>query len=294
MSENPALREARALYDDKFLAAEYEELRQPTQRAYMLSLILAGLSNGPIATTIGTHSRTAFRPVDAPRLDTSGATLEQIGNRLLEILTPDQQNALRAGVTSMPVGERATVLAQAYRDSRVRAMDRWARGENLHDRRFQLDHPDFAVLIRTPIELYRKSRDTLNAALNENRIAIPGIESPDAPGGPQLQRREYMALLSLVWSGGAEEVRKAAAAGLPALRTLLVLRAPVTAAALDVYDRLVFEELGPTETLRTLGISLGPTLTKAYVEGRRGRPERIAPPERPLTRPRRGRPSERE
>lgn len=284
MQENQALREARAIYNNEFLIREYPELARPQDRAFFQALLIAGMAtDATIPGAIGNRNRSGFRPFDPAQLLPAGtalpstAELTRIGARLREVLPQAQRDNL------VPAAENPTdeQLATAYFNSRNRWTTEWNAGRNVHDRARQLEDRSFDALVRMPIELYRSSRATLDSILRTNNIDIPGSQSPDAPGR-RMSTRDYVGLLTLVWKGERAQVEKAAAtAGTmeQKIKALTALNADASATRVQqAYDRLVLEELGATETLRTLGITLGTQTTINYVERRRGTRPRIVPP----------------
>lgn len=260
-------------YADQALRKEYQdELVNPRQRLLFRSLLLAGMCRVPFGTTTRTAQRISVIPVDSLQLFPPGITnpttedFRHAGRRLSTILTTNQLAAL----CSNTLQRSDESVGRAYFDARTRAMDAWNHSGNLQTWVPQND-PAFSILIRTPIEQYRRCRETLNACLNEFRI--PTLETIEMAGTEtHLSLREYLGLLSLIWAGSDANMRAAAARGTTGLRLLLLNESALIRPSQDVFERLVAEgELDTaSEQSHTVSVTMSADEVRAYEQGFQG------------------------
>ncbi|MFA6039234.1 MAG: hypothetical protein WCV62_00705 [Candidatus Peribacteraceae bacterium] len=150
--------------------------------------------------------------------------------------------------------------ADADRDAVAGAQEKWVM-EGVLDN----------TLMEKTADQYLAWRAQLDAVLGEKGIRVPRKQSQDTPWAKDdLLREEYFRLLVLVSQGKAEDVQKSAQGGLEGLRALLTGEAGRLGRASRVYEELVPQELGSTETLNMYGFVPGPAVRNAYWKLRSG------------------------
>lgn len=136
--------------------------------------------------------------------------------------------------------------------------------------------PDPLVL-DSIVDHYIHSRKTLDELLQKHGVLIPEKQSVDLGLGNNLQREDYVVLLAKAWNGQIADI-EAVIARQPDHATAALKQYIHDNVAADgdeillrthrLYAEQALEQLGPTDTLRRLGVILGPVTYQAYLDGR--------------------------
>lgn len=274
---NPDIAKAMALYDNPEFRARHPVLQNPLDRGYFYAL-LVNQTLDPGA-DYKTATRANLHPADPrgvvdPIDPADPLSLEAAGKRLLEFSNSKRLTTLDpAGPVA---GPRA--VGTAFNQKRDAAIDDWNVDQPLKD----------TVALDATVDYYVNCRAKLDAVLKKHNIYVPQEQSID-PGllfrrmgktGPvtdqNLQRDEYLALLTRVWNDNAvlEELDTLAPKTPDAVREKFVTPPDADAQrTTEIYGERAFEELGPSETLDRFGVTLGPQLQAKYVEARKANPD---------------------
>lgn len=260
MHENKDIVSARAQFDNPELRREYPQMtgKQPLDRSFFMALMMG--SSLPVERKgYGDIERKDINISDPFRL--AKKTNKEVGEWLSKNVQPAILKELDAAPKPTTEPELTTWLermGQLYKDRMARGAREFARTGTFND----------TLLSKVPLERYATIRKDLDALFRKEGIRVPGIDVDKSQlGDNNLTRREYLALLSLIWNDTEDimgPLAVEAAKGVQFVRTFIKTKQPAPSEADRAYIDLSLEELGPSETLSGLGITVPVDLRKNY------------------------------
>jgi len=269
MRDSPNLVAARAQFDNPDMRRLYPEMegKRPLDRAFFTALMLSStLPDG----------KTDYRDLDRADMTITdpfglGAMEDQ---ELGEWLDKNVQPELIKKIDKTPKPTTQPELdvwygriGIAYKDRMGNANKEWKRSGKLDD----------VVVARVPLERYRTIRKDVDTIFAKAAIRVPGIDADKTDlGDNSLTRREYLTILSFVWkdtTGTFLETltEEANRGGVEGVRDLVKNTATAPSAVDRVYVDLSLEELGPSETINNLGITIPVDLSANYTKALTGK-----------------------
>ncbi len=260
IAKHPDWKKLLAMYDDPMFLRAHRELTDPVERGYFRTILLQFSVPQDVDVATANPEDIARLPhgIVDPALLEPGKEAE-LGEALKEFLPDSQQKELASDLDSAAMGTE--YVRRLHRQPLT--MERGGTSDG--------------AILESTLSYYKHCRATLDELLQEHGILIPETQSVDLGLGNNLQREDYVVLLAKVWNGGIDDLKRLieSQSDHPTVALKQYIHDSVAADGDDVllrthrlYAEQSLEQLGPTETLRRLGVMLGADTYMAYQQGR--------------------------
>jgi|GEM_PF-5575630 len=270
MSRNEDIKKAREIFDNPQTRKEYEQIngQHVLDRTYFQALLLDNaLPADKGYTDIERRDINVTDPFNLTDLPDNSAR----GNWLIANLSEEFVKSIDPSLSD-PKSDPAR-LGQIYMDHIARAKEQWLRDGTVTD----------TLISRMPLERYAKMRTDLDAVFLTYGVRVPHTEgNNDVLGDRNLNRREYFVILAKYWKGELTKkelgvmLNKDAVGSLPnaaeKMRQLVGESSEDVRSAQSKYIDISLSELGPEETLVSMGITMTPQAKSAYLNLIQGKP----------------------